>query len=65
MKNFAYRYYFSVGNQFVVDNTIPSDKNSQGELTNKIVVVSDDMASPELKKKLTYRASIFEKPLPE
>ena len=28
MKNFAYRYYFSVGNQFVVDNSIPSDKNA-------------------------------------
>ena len=67
MKNFSYRYYFSVGKQFVVYKMKPSDKNAQGELTNKIYVGSpDEMPGEiELKKKLTYRASVYDQMLPE
>ena len=63
MKNFAYRYYFSVGKQFVIDKAVLSDKNAQGELTNRIFVGDDEltsMPSVELKKKITYRASQYE-----
>ena len=63
MKNFAYRYYFSVGRQFVIDKAVPSDKNAQGELTNRIFVGDDELLplpSVDLKKKITYRASQYE-----
>ena len=60
LKGYSYRYHFSVGKKFVVDETKESSQSRFGQMTNWVQAVNNEDEEELLEKKTSYHTGDYQ-----